>query len=162
MRKALPLLIPLLVAAAVLSPGLRDPHADSYPLSTYPMFGSLRSAQASIDTVVGVTESAEIERLSPELISGSDEVILAAATVSDAVDRGFTERLCSEVAARIAATRPARTRPARNRSAANTGDPGSGLEAVVVRTEHIDVVAHLADGAPALAVTEHSRCEVEP
>jgi hypothetical protein len=39
-------------------------------------------------------------RLSPELISGSDEPVLAAATVTGALRRGEAESLCDRVVAR--------------------------------------------------------------
>ena len=133
--------VPVAVAAMVLAPAFGDPGTDSYPLSSYPMFSTDRPTRADLATVVGVTAVGETVRLSPELIAGADEPILAAATVSRSIRGGQSDRLCSEAADRMRA---------------------AGFEAVeaVVRTEHIDVVAYVADAADPLAVTVHARCPV--
>jgi hypothetical protein len=132
-------LVPIIAAVVVLSPLLRAPEDDSYPLSTYPMFATDRGREAAIATAVGIGEDGSVRRLSPEAISGTDEVILAAATVSAAVRRGEVEELCDEIADRLS---------------------GSDHLAVVIRTELIDVVEHVADDAPAMSIDEHGRCEV--
>ena len=133
--------VPVAVAALVLAPAFGDPGSDSYPLSSYPMFSTDRPARADLATVVGVTAAGEAVRLSPELIAGADEPILAAATVSGSIRTGQSDQLCAEVADRLQAT---------------------GLDVVeaVVRTEHVDVVTHVAEGTDPLAVTIHARCPV--
>ena len=128
---------PYLVALIVLAPALRDPVNDSYPLSTYPMFADERPDVANLPTVVGVDSEGSVHRLSPQLISGSDEVILAAATVADAIDSGDADVLCAEVADRVAA---------------------ATYVELIVRTEVVDVVAHIADGTDPLSINEHARC----
>lgn len=93
------------VALAMLSPVLRRPPVDSFPLSTYPMFSAARPPISQIPTLLGVTASGEREILSPTLISGDPWVILAVETVL-AAKRGGGERrraLCQAVAARVAA-----------------------------------------------------------
>ena len=134
---------PVAVAAMVLAPAFGDPAADGYPLSSYPMFSTDRPVRADLVTVVGVTGAGEAVRLSPELIAGADEPILAAATVASAIRADQSDRLCAEVADRVRAA-------------------GPDMAEAVVRTEHVDVVAHVADGAGPLAVTVHARCPVTP
>ncbi len=134
---------PVAVAAMVLAPAFGDPAVDGYPLSSYPMFSTDRPVRADLVTVVGVTGAGEAVRLSPELIAGADEPILAAATVAGAVRADQSDRLCAEVADRVRAA-------------------GPDVAEAVVRTEHVDVVAHVADGAGPLAVTVHARCPVTP
>lgn len=127
----------------VLAPAFGDSGSDSYPLSSYPMFSTDRPVRADLATVVGVTAAGEAVRLSPELIAGADEPILAAATVSSSIRTGQSDRLCAEAADRVRA---------------------AGLDVVeaVVRTEHVDVVAHVAEGADPLAETVYARCPVAP
>ena len=132
-------LAPLVAAVVVLFPLLGSLESDSYPLSTYPMFSGDRGREASIATAVGLDEMGELVRLAPEAIGGTDEVILAAATVNDAIRRGEVDELCLEIATRLT---------------------GSDVAAVVIRTERIDVVAHIADDAPPLSVRDHGTCEV--
>ena len=129
------------VGVLVLAPAFGDPSSDSYPLSSYPMFSTDRPVRADLATVVGVTAAGEVVRLSPELIAGADEPILAAATVSGSIRIGQSDRLCAEVADRVRAA-------------------GLDVAEAVVRTEHVDVVAHVADSADPLAVTLHARCPV--
>ena len=132
-------LAPLLAAAVVLLPLLRSPESDSYPLSTYPMFATDRGRVAAIATAVAIDADGVVSRLGPAAIGGTDEVILAAATVSDAVRRGEVEELCAEIADRL--------------------DPADH-STVIIRTEVVDVVDHIAEDASPLSIDEHGRCEV--
>jgi hypothetical protein len=47
-----------------------------------------------------------IRRLGPQRIGGSDEIILATATVSGAIGAGTVDQLCAEIAARVAGDGP--------------------------------------------------------
>lgn len=129
------LLLVGLAAAVVLSPLTRPPRSDTYPLSTYPMFASDRGALHDIATVVEVKADGSTVRLSPELIAGTDEVILAAVTVTRAVAGGQAEELCAEVASRLGEGRRAR-----------------------VQTERHDVVELVAEGAPPRSIDVHAEC----
>jgi hypothetical protein len=93
--------------AAALSPVLRRPGDDGFPLSTYPMFASRRPASLTMSYPLGVAADGDRRYLSPELI-GSTEVLQAAAIVERAVGRGGAalRGLC-EAIARRAAARPA-------------------------------------------------------
>jgi hypothetical protein len=130
---------PLLAALVVLLPVLRSPGADSYPLSTYPMFATNRGSQAAIATAIGVDGAGEESRLGARAIGGTDEVILAAVTVSAAVRRGEVADLCREIAERLTETT---------------------IVVVVIRTEVIDVVEHVTEGSAPPQIAEHGRCPV--
>jgi hypothetical protein len=86
----------------VASPGLREPSADSYPLSTYPMFARARG-KPWLDFVEGVDSQGQASHLPPSLL-GSDEVMQAAATVRRAVQGGpdTLGSLCTRVAEQVA------------------------------------------------------------
>jgi hypothetical protein len=83
---------------AVVAPAFGDPGADSYPLSTYPMFARPK-AKTSIAFAEGVDEEERTTRLGPELVANG-EVMQASHTLQRAI-RGGPERL-AQVCARIA------------------------------------------------------------
>jgi hypothetical protein len=95
------------VVVAVASPGLRASPRDGFPLSNYPMFASDAGRTATVDTAKGVRADGTTVALSPELVTGTSEVILAVSTVSNAVAAGpdRTDRLCAEIASRVAGGR---------------------------------------------------------
>ncbi len=140
MRSRLRRLAPALAAVLVLSPLVRVAESDTYPLSTYPMFTADRGSIHDFATVVGVDGAGAVVRLSPEVIAGTDEVVLASVTVERAVARDRAEGLCEAVAARA----------------------GRPLTEIIVRSETVDLVAHIVDDEPALAIVEHARCDVTP
>jgi hypothetical protein len=103
----LPAAVVVAVAVVVLSPALRASPRDGFPLSNYPMFATDVGRTARVDTAVGVRADGSTARLSPLLVTGTDEVILAASTVTNAFAAGQarTAGLCEEIAARVAARR---------------------------------------------------------
>ena len=125
----------LVAAVVVLSPMLREPTDDTYPLSTYPMFAFDRGAEHNIATAVEIDADGSVRRLSPTLIAGTDEVILASVTVTRSINRGEADLLCAEIAERLG--------------------PGRTVE---VRLETVDVVAFIADGAEPTAIDVKARC----
>ncbi|GJM39419.1 MAG: hypothetical protein DHS20C19_27860 [Acidimicrobiales bacterium] len=135
MRQRTRLLASAIAAVVVLSPLLREPTSDTYPLSTYPMFAGDRGAVHQIATAVERLPGGGIARLSPDLIAGTDEVILAAVTVQRALASGEGDALCGEIAARLGAGRT-----------------------VEVRRETVDVVAVIADDAAPLHVEVEATC----
>jgi hypothetical protein len=91
------------VIVAMLSPVLRRPPVDGFPLSTYPMFASPRGPTAKIHTVLGITADGEADVLSPRLISGDPWPSLASRVASEAAgSRAKRRALCEAVAARVA------------------------------------------------------------
>jgi hypothetical protein len=96
------------VALVVASPALRSSPRDGFPLSDYPMFATDVGRSAVVDTAVGLRADGTSERLSPALVTGTNEIILAASTVANAVADGPTAAagLCNEIAGRVRASRP--------------------------------------------------------
>ena len=134
--------VAVVAVGAVLVPLVRGPAHDSFPLSTYPMFSNEKAAEAAVATVVGIEADGGWRTLSPELIAGTDEVILAAETVNRAVGAGPARAaaLCQDVAGRL------------------DGDDGAGLTAVEVVTARYDTVAYLQGDERPRAVLVHARC----
>lgn len=132
----------MVLAMVVAWPALRRPPTDGFPLSTYPMFATDRGREARVATAVGLTAHGERVRLSPELLAGTDEPMIAVGAARDAVsDAGSPETWCAEVARRVAAGRP-------------------GVERIDVVVEEHDAVAHFADDADPLAVDVRATCDV--
>ena len=98
------------MVAAVAIPGVRmlaAPDApDGFPLSTYPMFARDPGRVVELATVVAISPDGDVERLSPETIAGTDQVIQAGVSVRQAIDRGpaAAAALCRDVAARVEAS----------------------------------------------------------
>ncbi len=142
MRRAYAVAVSVLFAAAVLSPLVRSPPRDSYPLSNYPMFSGRLNAVNDVRTAVGRDAAGERELLSPLLISGSDEAMMAVQTVGDAVAAGEAEDLCDVIAARVA------------------GSGRTHLESVEVVTERHHAVDYFRGARDPLGAEVHARCEV--
>lgn len=64
------------------------------------MFSSRRTTTESVDSAVFIDDKGFVQRLSPSVIAGTDEVILAAQTVSHAIGTGTATELCAEIVAR--------------------------------------------------------------
>lgn len=120
------------VVVLVALPGLRmlveDSTADGFPVSTYPMFTNDPGRIVDLPTVVALGEDGAVERLSPQQIAGTDQVIQAAVTVRDAVrgGRAAADALCQEVAGSLA--RPSTTVAVvveRHDAIAWSGDPSA-------------------------------------
>lgn len=88
--------------AALISPALREQPYDSFPLSTYPMFSTVR-AKPWIHVVVGYDAQGGEHRIGPRLIANA-EVMQAAQTIRQEIRRGQARSLCERVAARVAET----------------------------------------------------------
>lgn len=129
------------VVALVASPALRQ--RDSYPLSTYPVYADARPSVAQLPTAVGVTVDGDRVRLSPTVIGASDDPLIVADRVADAIAANRADRLCRAIASRA-------------------GSGGGGLAGIEVVTETVDLVATAADGAPPLDRTVHAACPVPP
>lgn len=134
-----------IVVAVMLAPPLWPPADDSFPLSTYPMFSTDRGERSSVATVVGLDAAGDEHRLSPGLVGGSDEPMLAVATAARAARQGRAagERLCEQVAARVAAS------------------GRDGLDRVALQVETYDPVAHFTGGRGRLATRVLATCDVE-
>jgi hypothetical protein len=132
----------VVAAVLVVAPTLRQPPRDSFPLSTYPMFAADRGPVAAVNTVLGIDAGGVARTLSPELIGGSDEVILAAATVTNAVRRGDATALCRAVAERAA-----------------TGERAGEWRRFEVVTHRYDTVAYLSGDREPVDAVVHAECD---
>lgn len=115
---------------------------DSFPLSTYPMFSYRRTSTEVVDTAVATEPGGRTWRLSPVQIAATDEVITAAATVSDAIAAGRTDDLCAQIAARVADDGP---------------DDATAIEVV---SERYDAIEWFEGNHTPLERDVHARCEV--
>jgi hypothetical protein len=101
------LVVAAALVAAVAVPGVRllgSPDApDGFPLSTYPMFTRDPGRVVEVPTVVAVSPDGGVDRLSPETIARTDQVIQAGVTVGQAVRGGpsAARALCEDVAGRV-------------------------------------------------------------
>jgi hypothetical protein len=116
---------------------------DSFPLSTYPMFSSRRTSTEVVDTAVARTaDDSTTWRLDPERIAATDEVIIAAVTVSEAVRDGSADELCREIAGRVQDNGP------------------DGAAVVEVVTERFDAVTWFEGDRTPIERIVHARCDV--
>ncbi|NDB05953.1 MAG: hypothetical protein EBX95_09460, partial [Acidimicrobiia bacterium] len=102
--------------------------------STYPMFSSRRSTTETVDTAVAIFDGG-IERLTPLQIAGTDEVIIAARTVSIAIEGGTADELCREILDRV-----------------------DGADRVEVITERFDALRWYEGDREPLQRTVHASC----
>lgn len=136
-------LISLALVAAVLSPVLRAPNDDGFPLSTYPMFANPRPPQLAMTYALGETRTGALRRLRPAHL-GTREVMQAVATLNRMTGASAAQRasLCAVIATHVA------------RDAAY-----ADVVAVRLVTGTHDAVAFLAEGARGSEATL-ARCEV--
>ena len=97
-------MVSVALVGATLSPLVRDPVDDGYPLSTYPMFAWKRPTKLTMSYAIGETATGARRYLSPRIL-GSGEVLQARAIVERAVSKGGRElaALCAKVATTVAA-----------------------------------------------------------
>ncbi len=84
MSRALAIVTSLALVGAALSPLVRDPADDGFPLSTYPMFAWSRPTELTASYALGVTPGGGRRYLSPALV-GSGEVLQARAIIEAGV-----------------------------------------------------------------------------
>ena len=130
------------VVAALLVPVLRD--RDSFPLSTQPMYATARDGFEWLPSARGVDGGTGAQlRLSMAIVAETDDPLIAESRLEQAIRSDRATELCDEVAERVAV------------------DPGlRQVNLVEVVTEHLDLVAFVADGAAPLGARVHARCEV--
>jgi hypothetical protein len=134
----------LVMLGAVLSPSLRDPNDDGFPLSTYPMFSRNRGRTSSVTAALAVDARGAEVALPPSLL-GTSETMQAFRILSKGVHAGprSARRLCRTLAERVAS------------------DAGfSSATTVVLVTQEFDSIAYLSGKRTALSRTENARCNV--
>lgn len=142
-RPALRMLGPMIVVAIVAVIGVVPLilGRDSYPLSTYPMFSSRRTAIEPVHTAVLVDSEGEVIRLSPTQISGNDEVIIAAQLVYESIGRDGGVVLCDDIARRFS-------------------EPTSRGATIEIVTERYDAIAWYEGRRSPISRVVHSSCRV--
>jgi hypothetical protein len=103
MNRVAAAVVSIALIGATLSPLVRNPVDDSYPLSTYPMFAWKRPTKLTMSYAIGETAAGERRYLVPRVL-GSGEVLQARAIVERAVRQGGKElaTFCQRVAANVA------------------------------------------------------------
>jgi hypothetical protein len=94
----------IVLVAAVISPVLRDPHDDGFPLSTYPMFARDRGRTFAVAYPIGRTAGGA-RRVLESRFCGTREVLQALSLVDDALASGDGAALCTRIAAAVAQDR---------------------------------------------------------
>lgn len=153
MTRLLPWAAAAVLVGAMAAPALVDPPTDGFPLSTYPMFAVDRGATTTVVTAVGRTGDGGRTRLSPHLLAGTDEPILAVRTARAAVERGDAALWCDEIAQRVATASPA--------APATLGERSDAIVGIEVVSERHDARASIATGQGPIDSTIHATCLVD-
>ena len=135
-------LITVAVLAVLLLPVIRD--RDSFPLSTYPMYAFERPDVVAFATAVGVDGEGVRHRLDLDLIGESDDPLIVASLVRQAVREGggAAATLCTEIAARAVQRE-------------------LNFATIEVVTERHDVVARATDELSLVSSDRHASCALE-
>jgi hypothetical protein len=137
-------LVTLVVLVTVAFPALRG--TDSFPLSNYPMFANPRATTSTVDLARGLTPSGAAVTLDPSALSGTDQIIQAARTITREIQAGDADALCAEIAARVVE---------RQRSGA-----WPDVERIEVATETHNVVEWFESSRDPLTRTVHATCDL--
>ena len=79
-------------------PAVAPREVDSFPISNYPMFAHPRGRVTNFHVVVLVDRDGVERPLDLRTVGGTDQPVQAAMTVQQAVGRGESAELCSEIA----------------------------------------------------------------
>lgn len=103
MHRVFAAVVSIVLIGATLSPLLREPYDDGFPLSTYPMFASKRPTALTFHYALGEGRAGERVTLTPGLV-GTGEVLQAMRVLDRAVSggRGEMAKLCDAIARRVA------------------------------------------------------------
>jgi hypothetical protein len=130
------------VFGALVAPVVLD--RDSFPLSSYPMYSRTRDDAVTFATARAVDAAGVTSTLTLAVIGDSDDPLIVAGELRDAIRDGRAAERCEEIAAR----------------AARWGDLPAGSVGIEVVTERHDVVARVEGGPSLLERTVHASCEL--
>jgi hypothetical protein len=143
MRSARILITPAVVGALMM-PVVID--RDGFPFSNYPMYSRARGEDVTFATAQAVDGDGRTSTLTLSVIGDSDDPLIVAGELRDAIGDGRAKLRCEEIA---------------RRARGWSGLPATSVSIEVV-TERHDVLAQV-DGAPSLLErTVHASCEVLP
>ncbi len=131
-----------IVAAALVAPVVLD--RDGFPLSTYPMYSSARGEEVTLATAQAVDSEGAPSTLTLAVIGESDDPLVVAGELRDAIRDGRASQRCIAIAER----------------AVEWGGLAPATVAIEVVTERHDVVAQVEGGDSLVDRTVHARCEV--
>ncbi|MGE5210903.1 MAG: hypothetical protein ACM3MM_06540 [Acidobacteriota bacterium] len=135
-------MVTALVLGALVAPVVLD--RDGFPLSTYPMYSRTRGDAVTFATAQAVDAAGVTSTLTLAVIGDSDDPLIVAGELRDAIRDGRAAQRCEEIAAR----------------AARWGGLPAGSVGVEVATERHDVVARVEGEASLLERTVHASCEL--
>lgn len=143
-ERAFVYVLSLVVIGTVLSPVLRHPDEDSFPLSTYPMFSHERPREMSMVHAIGLDAEGAREPLPPRVSADTREVLQSMRTIEMAVHGGRAIELCREIGERV-----------------KSREDLSQVREVVIETITFDAVAYFDEPRPEPRERfVHARCEV--
>jgi hypothetical protein len=130
------------VVGALIAPVVLD--RDGFPLSTYPMYSRARGDAVTFATAQAVDASGMVATLTLTVIGDSDDPLIVAGELRDAIRDGRAQQRCVEIA---------------RRAAGWDGLPPDTATIEVV-TERHDVVAQVEGASSLLDRTVHASCAV--
>jgi hypothetical protein len=130
------------VLAALVAPVMFD--RDGFPLSTYPMYSRARGDAVTFATAQAVDGAGTPTTLTLAVIGDSDDPLIVAGELRDAIRDGRAQQRCEEIAARAGRW-------------AGLAPRATSIEVV---TERHDVVAQVEGDESLLERTVHASCEV--
>ena len=136
------LLITAGVVGALVAPVVLD--RDGFPFSTYPMYSRARGDAVTFATAQAVDDAGVTTTLTLSVIGASDDPLIVAGELRDAIRDGRAQQRCEEIA---------------ERAAAWEGLPRDASSIDVV-TERHDVVAQVEGSSSLLERTVHATCAV--
>jgi hypothetical protein len=128
------------VVGALVTPVLLD--RDGFPLSTYPMYSRSRGDEVTFATAQAIDDAGRATALSLAVIGDSDDPLIVAGELRDAIRDGRARQRCEEIAGRAAAW---------------SGLPPQ-TSTIDVVTERHHVVAQVEGGASLVERTVHASC----
>jgi hypothetical protein len=130
------------VVAALVAPVVLD--RDGFPLSTYPMYSRVRGDEVTLATAQAVGPEGSPSALTLGVIGDSDDPLIVAGELRDAIRGGRADQRCVGIA---------------ERALQWEGLP-PGATTIEVVTERHDVVTQVQGGDSLVERTVHASCEV--
>ncbi len=133
------------MTAALIAPVVVD--RDGYPLSTYPMYARARPATVVLATAQGIDADGDRQRLSAGEIGDSDDPLIIAGELRQAISDGRADERCAEIAARVDDRR-------------SSSEASAAVTTIEIVTERHDVIARARGDDGLLEREVHASCEV--
>ena len=142
MRRRGRIIVTAALVGALVAPVVLD--RDGFPLSTYPMYSRIRGDTVTFATAQALDAAGVTSTLTLGVIGDSDDPLIVAGELRDAIRDGRSAQQCEEIAARAAEWR---------------GLP-PGIVGIEVVTERHDIVIRVEGGDSLRERTVHASCEL--